>query len=230
VGVLGVAKKSKSARNSQAEKSGLKRLRKKGLYTPKKPRAAPTRYGRGLLKTFADVITGKASVVTVKPAKQKGRKRTKGFAEARKFASGEKPGTVRAKRNKLVVPTQGGERAHYNPRTGKVRVTRRVGSDLYVREPLKGKIRTLDDLRARLRPNDRIAIPFNRGGRGVEWMNMTPDEFHAFMGQYAQTYKNVLNFVEIFRLEGKSAELEPSAEPKPKRKSAKKSKHKTKLV
>lgn len=225
-----MAKKSKKPRDSQAVKSGLKTLREKGLYKPEKSRAAPTKYAKSLLTKFADVLTGKASVVT---ASAKGRK---GFAAAAKYKTGAKdaPGTVRVVRNKIVVPTQGGETARFT-KSGKVRVTRRVGRDVYVREPFPGRVKSLDDILRSTKSNERIAVPLYRGQRGVEWMNMTAAEFKAFYSQYAATYKDLGDFVEKFRLEGPSAEILPAEEreaapPKAKPKTKKKPARKRRLV
>lgn len=186
-----MAKKTRKSQSGQAQKSGLKKLREKGLYKPKKPRAAPTKYGKSLLSRFADVLSGKASVVT---AVEKGRK---GFKAASKYArsGNDKMGTVRVVRNKIVVPTQAGEIARFSKKG--VRVTRRVGEDVYVREPLQKHKQILEQLK----PGDRIAVPLNRGKRGVEWMQLTPEDYRAFQRQYDETYKNLGSHVQIFRLE-----------------------------
>ena len=96
-------------------------------------------------------------------------------------------------------------------------MTRKVGADTYVREPFQGKSRQLKDLLKQLGPNDRIAVPLFRGKRGVEWQNMTADEFAAFWRQYSlrgtartekgsrRIYHDLGKVVQIFRIEGPSA-------------------------
>lgn len=189
-----MAKKSRKPVLSQAQKRDIKRLREKGVYKPKDARKAPTRHAKGLLVKFADLLRGKAKIVTVKGA--------------RRFAAGDKPGTVRAVRGKLVVPAQEGEQVRYSKKTGKVRVTRRVGRATYVRELFSGMRRTVEDVLRQLKPGDRVAVPFYRGRFGTEWLNMTEDEFRAFIAEYRERYKGVLNFVEAFRYEGPRTDAE----------------------
>jgi hypothetical protein len=195
-----MAKKSQS---KEQVKRSLKKLREAGLYAPKHPRRAPTDYAKSLLKRFSDVLTGKARAVTVK---QKGRA---GHKLARSFVSGGGPGTVRAVRNKVIVPVQAGERLSFAPKAKRIRVTRKVGRQRYVREPLQGKHRTVESIRAQLRLGDSIAVPFYRGSRGTEYIMMKPDEFSAFIDQVNQSAARdhkapyqVASYAEAFRLEG----------------------------
>lgn len=234
-----MAKKSKKPPSSQAIKSGVKTLRKKGLYKPEKPRAAPTKYAKSLLRRFADVLSGHASVVTATPAKEKRKRKTKGFSAAKEYAT-----TLRTTRNKIIVPTQAGEVARYSPRAKKILVTRRVGADRYIREPFKKPINTLSDLEGSLKRGDRIAVPLFRGSRGVDYRWMTLDDFKAFWREYGpgtkRPYKNLGDHIEAARVIGPSSrELEPDEEeeffeeniPAPRKKKRKaKSKRKTRLV
>ena len=193
-----MAKKTKSKPTSQAQKSGLKILREKGLYKPKNSRAEPTKYGRGILRRFADVISGKASVVTAKSEKRG----NKGFKEARSYKQGDQSrGTVRVVRNKIIVPTQAGEQARFSKKG--VRVTRTIGDAVYVREPFKSSTSTPQKIYDQLQPGDRISVPLNRGRRGVEWMNFTKEEYGLFIlpSGSGGSYKGLSDHIQRFRLE-----------------------------
>lgn len=224
-----MAKKTKKPALSQAQKSGLKVLRKKGVYKPKAPRAAPTRYAKSLLGKFADLLTGKASIVT---ASQKGRK---GFGAARKFKrEKEAVGTLRVVRNKIIVPTQAGEVARFSKKKGTVRVTRKLGKDFYVREPFAKPIYSLKDLKSQLKPGDRVAVPLYRGHRGVEWRTLTYDDFAAFWREYGPSttgkeYEDLGEHIQAFHIEGVSAEILPK-EPVDKKPAKKPAKKKRRLV
>ncbi|MGE3388105.1 MAG: hypothetical protein AB7K41_15350 [Bdellovibrionales bacterium] len=168
------------ARNSdsrQAEKRALKKLREKGLYTPKDARAAPTKYGRSMIRKYRDVLDGRATVITIPKTK-----RSKGWKAARDNADPSLG--VYAHRNKLVVPKN--EREHISWSTKKK--TYRVSfwstdkTTRYVREPVKRKIS--NPAQIKLREGQRISIPFNRPGRGIEWMNLTEQEFKETWAEY----------------------------------------------
>lgn len=210
-----MANKPSKPRGSQALKSDLKILRERGLYKPKNSRAAPTEYAKRIAKKFSDVISGKASVVTAKSAKRGG----KGFIEASRLAAGDRAGTIRAVRNKVIVPTQGGEQARYSVKTGRVRVTRKTEGGNYIRETFPGDHRSLKAIKAQLKPGDRVAVPLFRGRKGVEWQTMTPEEFEAFWRQYSnrgtapaydkdgkrKIYHDLASHVQIFRYEAPRA-------------------------
>jgi len=198
-----MAKKARRAPNSQEQKKARSILIKKGLYKPKNPRGPLTDYAKKLLRKFSDVTAGKASVVTAK-AEKKG---NKGFKEARAANTGEnRPGTVRTVRNKIIVPTQTGEQARYSKKEG-VRVTRRVGNDVYVRRPFKRRPRSIAGVRSQLKEGDYIAVPLYRArSRGVEWTRMSPEDFTAFLTQYGpkatkREYENLLDYIEISSIE-----------------------------
>lgn len=190
-----MAKSTKSGSRSKVNprnksvRGDLAKLRRSGLYKPKDARAKPTRYGKSLIAKFADFLTGTAKSVKVssKIAKQ--------------YEGGDRPGTVRRVRNRIVVPAQPDERVTYSAKTGKVRATRRSGKTRYVREPLTGKHTTFESVRRQMRPGDRVAVPFYRGRRGTEWVNMTLDEFEAFMSEYSERYKDAPQHVELYHTE-----------------------------
>lgn len=230
-----MTRKSQTPTASQAQKRELKRLRDKGIYKPKNPRAAPTRYALSLLNKFADIATGKASVVTAKSAKRG----NKGFKEAAalKSDSSSMPGTIRVVRNKIIVPTQGDERARFTRRG--LRVTRKVGNDKYIRTPFKTTPKNLADILSQLKENERVVIPLFRTARkGVEWVPMSRDDFIFFVSQYGpggsrksksgepQLYENLFDYIEKFHIEGPSSDYIEPKEPLPstKRKSRAKKK------
>jgi hypothetical protein len=210
-----MARKASKPGASQDLKSNLKILKDRGLYKPKNSRAAPTGYAKRIAKKFSDVISGKASVVTAKSAKHGG----KGFIEAARLAMGDRAGTIRAVRNKVIVPTQGGEQARYSVKTGRVRVTRKTEGGTYVRESFPGDHRSLKTIKAQLKPGDRVAVPLFRGRKGVEWQTMELAEFEAFWRQYSsrgtapvydrvgkrKIYHDLASHVQIFRYEAPRA-------------------------
>lgn len=187
------------ARNSdsrQAEKRALKKLREKGLYTPKDARAAPTKYGRSMIRKYRDVLDGRATVITIPKSK-----RSKGWKAARDSADPSLG--VYAHRNKLVVPKNERERISWSPKDKTYRVSfwSTDKTTRYVREPVKRKISNPSQLK--LREGQRISIPFNRPGRGIEWMNLTEQEFKEAWAQYHDhgTYRTMGNHLHIFWVE-----------------------------
>lgn len=58
-------KKSKSEKSKLQLKSALLTLKKLGLYEPKQPRKAPTKYAKSLVKKYSDVLAGKSEVVKI---------------------------------------------------------------------------------------------------------------------------------------------------------------------
>ena len=166
---------------SQAEKKTLEILRRHKIYRPKNPRAAPTRHAKTLARKFLDLATGQAQIVTTRSAK-KGRK---GYVEAHALKNGDKIGTVRARRNKLIVPHHPGERVSYSAKTGEYIVRTNMGEITFERRPLKKHMRTLRELRDQLKPGDRVAVPLFRGHKlGVDWQSMSIEEFEQFWSLY----------------------------------------------
>lgn len=168
---------ARNPKSRQAEKSALNRLRAKGLYSPKNPAAAPTDYGRSLIRKYRDVLEGRATVITVPKSK-----RSKGFKTARE--NSDPTLGVYSYRNKIIVPKNAGENVSWNKRNKTFRISRWSDDKTtrYVREPINRKIRNPSQIK--LRPGERISIPFNRPGRGVEWMNLTAEEFREAWVQY----------------------------------------------
>lgn len=207
---------------TSSERQGLKELRRKGLYKPENPRRV-TEYGKSLLRKFSDVLSGNATVVTAKGRSETTGRAVSGFNLAKKYkVSDDDSGTVRVVRNKIIVPTQKGERARFNERTGKLQVVRKVGRAKYVREPFTGSPSALRDLERQLKPGDRISVPIWRGKRGVEWSIMTQEEFKRFWNEYGprgsaivttaggrvrkHRYRNLAQHVQRFRYDAPKRE------------------------
>lgn len=184
------------SKTSQQQKRDLKKLRAKGLYDPKDARKAPTKYGLSLLRKYRDVLDGKAAVITVPKSKN-----SKGWKAARKNADPSLG--VYAYRNKLVVPKNEGEKITWSRKYKTYRVSRWSNdrTTRYLREPLNRRITNPKQLK--LQPGQRVSIPFNRPGRGIEWMNLTEKEFYEAWAQYHDNgnYKTLGANLHIFWIE-----------------------------
>lgn len=204
---------SRKSAVTQQEKRDLSRLRKRGLYRPKNPRAKPTKYAKQLLKKFRPLLEGKASVVTV-PASKK----SKGWKAAREASIPETG--VHAVRNKLVVPKHAHETVKWDKKAKSFYYTfwssdhkrhytyrplgRRITRPSQIHYPdYKGKIGRGE---IQLKPNQRIAIPFSRGRRGIEWATdiSNEDDWRAFWGEYKDRghYTNLGDNLFIFETSG----------------------------
>lgn len=187
-----MATKSKT---SQEQKRELKKLREKGLYTPKDARAKPTKYALSMLRKYRDVLDGKAAVLTIPKTKK-----SKGWKVAKDNAD---PGLgVYAVRNKLVVPKNEGEKITWSGKKKTYRVSRWSSdkSTQYIREPINRKITNPQQIK--LLPGQRISIPFNRPGRGIEWMNLTEKDFLEAWQQYKEQgqYRTMGDHLHIFQV------------------------------
>jgi hypothetical protein len=185
-----MATKSKT---SQQQKRELKKLREKGLYSPKDARSKPTKYALSMLRKYRDVLEGRAAVLTIPKSKK-----TKGWKAARDNAD---PGLgVYSVRNKLIVPKSEGEKISWSPKKKTYRVSRWSGDKTtrYVREPINRKISNPDQLK--LLKGQRVSIPFNRPGRGLEWMNLTEKDFKEAWAQYKENgnYRTMGEHLHIF--------------------------------
>lgn len=105
-------------RLNRSQRHAANVLRKKGLQQKPASKQKPTRYFLDKIKRFADVITGNASVVTVK---EKGaRKRYREVAGVKGVRK------VRVHGKKVVVPREReSERATYDKKTGMIKIVRR---------------------------------------------------------------------------------------------------------
>lgn len=165
--------KNKPRRTDAQVKSDLKILKKAGLYSGDL-RKAPTRYGRGQAKKYADVIGGGAKVISVPVEKQshknKGVKAAK--AEARAVAA-DFPKTVRAKGNKLIVRvSRPSEVPTYSKKmkTLVIRHTNTAGQKLTYEYVRNLKVKELDQYGLPyLNKNETFALPLSRGREGIEY-------------------------------------------------------------
>lgn len=168
--------KTRKAPTSQEQKAQLKKLRDTGLYKPKNPRKAPTKYAKSLLKRFADVLSGSSKAVTAD------------YKTARKYSDKTaKTGEVRSKGNKVIVPVLPGEKVTVSKRKHEVEVYRKLETgQKYVRVPFEKRPKSYDQLRDQLGSRDRIAVPYYRGVRKpVEWQYFDSTEFYnTFVGGY----------------------------------------------
>lgn len=171
-----MAKKSKSIKYSQAEIADLKKLREKKLYTPRDARKK-TKYGKSVLKKFADVLLGNAGVVKVDTQTAK-RYRDKTA----------KSGEIRAKGNRVIVPKLPGEKVTFSKKRHDIDVSRKMKTgERYVRSPFNRTPKNYDELKAGLGPDDRIAVAYYRGvKKPVEWQYFDATEFYnTFVGGYS---------------------------------------------
>lgn len=191
--------KTTKSRISQETLRAVRLLQKKKLYRPVSPRAAPTRHAVRLVKKFQDVVRGQAEVLTLS------KKLAALYAE-----QGARSGTVRVVRGThVIVPVQRGEHSRFVKSRGQIEITRTMDGGRYVRVPLRGKHITFDDIMAQTKPGDYIAVPFFRGAkRGVEFKNMSLEEFSRFYHEYSLTdadgnvpYENLAQYVQLFRYE-----------------------------
>lgn len=172
-----MAKKNKKVSLSQQEKAALKKLREKGLYKPKNARK-PTKYGKSLISKFSDVLTGKSKAV-----------KTDRKTVAKYHREKAKPGEVRTKGDRIIVPVLPGEKAVYSRKRKEVEVYREIETgQRYVRTPFEKRPKSYDALKAQLKEGDRIAVPYYRGkNKPVEWSYFDEVEFYnTFIGGYSK--------------------------------------------
>ena len=148
-------------------------MKRKGLYTGDTRR--PTKYGKSLLRKFADVLSGRAEVVTVS---RKGK--SKGYKEAHAYANASRE-DIRVVRNRIVVPVNPGETVSFSRKTGRVRVSRTIGGEKFIRERFKQPLTGPNSYK--LKGNERFAVPFYRRGQ-IEWYYYTQEDFQEFWYLY----------------------------------------------
>ena len=154
---MATTKADKRQRDAELRKS-LKVLKRKGLYRGdlRKP---PTRYARGLLKKFSDVISGRAAVVDVKRR-----------ADARLFARSD----FLTRGTRVVVPHFAGEGVTYSPKKTEFRVSGRTPG---VTQIIKGRGGVAG-------PGQRYAIPMGRGKHRRMYYFDDIDEIEEFAMGY----------------------------------------------
>lgn len=180
--------KSRSSQRAKEIKS-VRKLRDAGLISKSvRLNTKPTRAVKSALRKFADVITGKASVVKVPPRVAKGLK-----------------GSHRVKGNLVVIARQPGERLRYDPNAERIVGKRRKGNKTFER--------TIERDLAGIRPGKAgtrryYVVPFQRGGGDIDYLKFDtlegPDGLEAFMAEYEKKgYKNWKNYVETVDVENK---------------------------
>ena len=179
-----MAKRSSTAKRSaqatrrakQERDRQIKKLKDLGLVTKRQNlKSAITR--RNLLSKYKDVLTGKATVVTV----------PKGFAARLKSS-------MRVVGPKVVVPRERGERVRFETSTERIVSTRKVGGQRVKRIVYTG------GKMPKPKPGKKFlySVPFTGGGR------VRFDSFAAlkdFMVPY-HSYKNWKDYLEIEEVDG----------------------------
>lgn len=164
----------------------LSRLKEKGLYSGDL-RKRPTGYSKGLLRKFADVLSGDASVVTVdtKTARQY---KEHGFRVAGKTQTTDKFGFPVGARRVIVDKPQKADRVFFNK-------TRKRIERIQVRNGQKSKVFLEPGIPERLPTparNKRVyyAMPFGQGKNQYLVRRDSWEEMVAFMTPYETKDKN----------------------------------------
>jgi hypothetical protein len=179
---------TKKLTDMQAAKAALKsarhdlaRLKKLGLYKGN-ARKTPTKYAKGLLKKFSDVLTGKAKVITT-PSQS---------------AAREHKEIYRTKFRKVIVPVRPGEKLYYNKTKGFIFSYNTEYGHKVKRIFPKHALTEAEADRLSQNPNIRYAIPIGTG-QGVRRMRFeTYGELKAYMqSDSLKGYNKWNNHVEI---------------------------------
>lgn len=176
-------KSSASAVNSQL-KNSLSQLKKLGLYNPKSPRKAPTKYAKSLVKKYADVIGSKPKAEVVKvPA-----------SVAKEFA-----GQYRTKRTKkgaaVIVPKAGGMKARYSKSAGTI--VRSAGA--FTLTPYNDRLILLRGGFPELKKGETVVVRI--GNNFVDFGSI--DEVRAAMAQYDPNQTTLWQYPYIGRVKRK---------------------------
>lgn len=169
----GWGKGMSSKEQNRRQRADLARLKKLGLYRGN-ARKNPTRYGKSLIKKYADVLAGKAAVVKAP---------SKAAARAYRDEGSKAPGTVRVSGDRIVVPKLRGEKLRYDKKRKEV-----IG---YWKDKATGKTykkhvtKTGTDLETFSKRDDIIY--------SLLWMRGSEAE-RMFFSQY----KELLNFIEPY--------------------------------
>lgn len=172
----------RSSPKSQRAKEikAVRKLRDAGLISKRvNVRKKPTSAVKSALRKFADVVSGKASVIKVPPKVAKGLK-----------------GSVRTKGNLVIIEKQKGERLRYDAESEKIIGTRKVGKRHYTRRIE----RDLAGIKpARVGARRYYVVPFQRSGGDVDYLKFDDlAELENFMGEYEKRgYKNWKNYTEV---------------------------------
>lgn len=160
-------KKSRAIQTDSQLKNSLKQLKKLGLYNPKAPRKAPTRYAKSLVKQFSSL-----GVLGEKPKAQ--------VVKVPKSVAKELAGQYRTKATRkaafAIVPKAGGMSAKYSKREGTI--VRRVGAFRLV--PIKDRQILLRGGFPKLKKGEGVVVRI--GNNFITFYSL--DEVRAEMAQY----------------------------------------------
>jgi hypothetical protein len=190
-----MSKPSRSKAQAARDKKALKTLKASGLYSGKTDlRRSPTPYQKSQIRRFADVITGKATVVRPKsPSAYRGKFDVKG--------------------DKVIVPRAKGERIGLS-KTGKITRTRktprgpRKATIIPVGPPKPGR-----GIPPAPPPGKALVyyLPFRRGsgkGQTTQWMRFSYDKLVNFFIEYDLDDEQTADWLRYLEIEEMSAEYE----------------------
>lgn len=172
---------TKKPRLTQAQKFAIPKLRelkRKGLFAGNVRR--PSKYGMKQARVYDDVISGRASVISV---------------PSHKKASSYK-GAFRVKGNKVVVPKEKGETVRYDKKRGVITGVREAYGKRIRKDITPQKAGSVWDLPAE-RKGQLYTIPFRQGTGIVRFTFSTRSELAKFMSGYNDRWPNWINYVEI---------------------------------
>lgn len=152
----------------------LRRLERLGLYNPKEPisRSHITSHAEKLLRKFAPVLSGKATVVTAKAgtvqiASEVATRKPilKKLSARQRAAYYRSVDTVVG--DKIVVPVKKGEHPRFNKKTGEIEVDMKVSGKTRRARLLPIRITSIDDLRRIDSTGQVFGLPIRHFGSDV---------------------------------------------------------------
>lgn len=180
------SKKSKGAQAST--RARVKKLKQAGLYTGdlRKP---PTRYAKSLTKKYADVIEGRAKVVTVPKSPGKRNKGVKAARQEARALADKFQGIMRNKLDKVIVRvSHPKEKVGYSKREQKVYTTINRGGQVETHEYAVLK----DGQLPPLEKDQAYGLPVRRSGGEIGYvMRATEAEILALANEYEMRPKHM---------------------------------------
>lgn len=166
-------------------KKQLAILKKKGLYTPKAPRAKPTRYAKSLLKKYSDVVAGKSFVV-----------------KADKAALSKLADTYRTAHGRVIIPAQGTNVRPTITKSGEVVRKMSIAGRKYKFRPVA---MGPDGMIEPIGPNQSYSVPIREGNRLRFQSISSREELYKLAQEYAPSGGrgfDILKYVQIIETEG----------------------------
>lgn len=166
-----MSKQSRTKKQVKADKAALMKLFSSGLYTKKIDlRKAPTKYLKGLISKFADVIKGKAKIVTTP------------------IASAYKSVFKIFGKDKVVVPKAAlskGDRLRVEKKTGQIIVEKKPGRNQKRSQRFLSREKVASG-ETQLKMNRRYGLPFRKGNEGTYQIRWFPTKkaLENFMKDY----------------------------------------------